>query len=99
MVARFTGAGLGLLAFCITAVAGLLVQNPVTVTLSRSILALFLFCLIGFAVGAAAQVVIRDHERRRESETRRQYAEDLNSSDGPTPEAPAVGADQAGARA
>ena len=51
MVARFAGASLGLLAFATTAVAGLYVGNPPTVTLSRSILALFAFCLIGLLLG------------------------------------------------
>lgn len=99
MVARFTSAGLGLLAFAVTTIAGLAVQNPVTVTLSRSILALFLFCLLGFAVGAAAQAVVRDHERRRAFETRARYPEGDRSPAGVTQEASAAGADGAGASA
>lgn len=77
MVARFSGASLGLLAFTITTIAGLAVQNPVSVTLSRSILALFTFCLIGFVLGAAAQRVIGEHERQREKEIRDRCAEDV----------------------
>lgn len=76
MIARFAGAGLGFLAFTITALAGIFVQNPVTVTLSRSILALFLFSLIGLAVGAAAELVVREYERNRESEIRDRYRKD-----------------------
>ena len=68
MIARFAGAILGLLAFTITAVAGVWVQNPVTVTLSRSILALVAFCVIGVVLGTAAQVVVREHEKQRKSE-------------------------------
>lgn len=76
MIARFAGAGLGFLAFTITALAGVFVQNPVTVTLSRSILALFLFSLIGLSVGAAADLVVREYERNRESEIRDRYRKD-----------------------
>jgi hypothetical protein len=68
MVARFAGASLGLLAFATTAVAGLYVGNPPTVTLSRSILALFTFCLIGLFLGKAAQAVVAEYERNRRSE-------------------------------
>ena len=74
MVARYAGAGLGLLAFTITVIAGLLVQNPLTVTLSRSILALFTFCIIGLVLGTAAQMVVAEHEKQRESEIRKRYS-------------------------
>ncbi|MCH7808277.1 MAG: hypothetical protein IIB60_03550 [Planctomycetes bacterium] len=80
MVARFVGAGLGLLAFTITVIAGLIVQNPVDVTLSRSILALFLFCMIGLALGTVAEMVVAEHERKRESEIRREHREEEPSS-------------------
>ena len=76
MVARFSAASLGLLAFCVSLLAGLYVQNPVTVTLSRSIFALFVFCIIGLVLGGAAQMVITEHERNRESAIRKQYEED-----------------------
>jgi hypothetical protein len=75
MVARYAGAGLGLLAFTVTVVAGLAVHNPVTVTLSRSILALFVFCLIGLVLGTAAQMVVAEHGKRRESEITERYSE------------------------
>ncbi len=71
MVARFAGVGLGFLAFSITAFAGLFVQNPVTVTLSRSILALFVFTIIGLALGTAAELVVHEYEKSRESEIRK----------------------------
>lgn len=73
MVARFTGATLGLLAFSITVVAGLSVSNPPTLILSRGILALFVFCVIGLVLGSAAQLVIREHEKNREAEIVRRY--------------------------
>ncbi len=76
MVARFAGAGLGLLAFTITIVAGLFAQNSVAVILSRSVLALFLFCVIGLVLGTAAQVVVAEYDRNRESEIRKQYRVD-----------------------
>lgn len=65
MIVRYTGGILGLLAFAITVLAGLWVGNPVTVTLSRAIWALCVFCVIGLAVGWAAQYVVNDYARRR----------------------------------
>jgi hypothetical protein len=81
MLARFAGATLGLLAFCITAVAGLCVNNPVAVTLSRSILALFVFCIIGLALGAAVELVVREYERTREEQIRRRYRTESDELD------------------
>ena len=73
MAARYAGASLGLLAFTIVVTAGLIARNPVTVTLSRSIFALFLFCLIGLVLGRVAQVVVAEHEDNREKEIRKRY--------------------------
>jgi len=75
MVPRYAGASLGLLAFFITITAGLWVRNPVEVILSRSILALFVFCFIGLLLGGAAQMVIAEYERGRESEILKRYRE------------------------
>ncbi len=68
MVARLTGASLGFLAFTVTIVAGLAVGNPVSVTLSRSIFALFAFVILGMLLGGAAQLVIGEYGRKREAE-------------------------------
>jgi hypothetical protein len=73
MLARFTGAALGLLAFTITVTAGFFTGNPITTTLSRSILALFSFCFLGLVLGAAAQAVVTDYVARRESKIREKY--------------------------
>lgn len=75
MIARYTGASLGLLAFAIATISGLLVQNPVSVTLSRGIFALFVFCIIGMAMGYAAQMVITEHESTQQSEIEKRYGE------------------------
>ena len=82
MVARSSAAGLGLLAFAITATAGLVVENPVEVTLSRSILALIVFCLIGLLVGGAAQRVVSEHEKEKISRIRKRYHQDSAVMDG-----------------
>ncbi len=81
MIARFSGAMLGLLAFTITAGAGLYVRNPVAVTLSRSILALFIFCAIGLVLGGAAQMVVAEHEKKREEEFRKQHREEPSDTE------------------
>lgn len=83
MVPRFAGACLGLLAFFITITAGLYVRNPVEVILSRSILALFVFCLIGFALGGAAQLAIAEYEKNRRSEIRDRFREDTEGEGEP----------------
>ena len=72
-MARYAGASLGLLAFTIVVTAGLIARNPVTVTLSRSIFALFLFCLIGLVLGRIAQMAVAEHEHKRETEIRKRY--------------------------
>lgn len=84
MVARLAGASLGLFAFTVAVIAGICVQNPVTVTLSRGIFALFLFCGIGLVLGAAAQKVVDEHEHKRESEILDKYRGDAKNP--PKPE-------------
>ncbi len=81
MIARLVGAGLGLLAFSITVLAGVYAQNPVTTTLSRSIFALFIFFLLGLALGTAAEVVVNEHEHSREAEILKRYREEPNETD------------------
>lgn len=81
MVVRLTGSALGLFAFSVTMIAGLWVGNPVAVTLSRSILALFVFFLLGIALGGAAQTVLNEHQARREEELRQQIAKDAKEAD------------------
>ena len=73
MLARAAGASLGLLAFTVAVFAGLLVGNPVTAILSRSIIALFSFCVVGFILGGIAQIVVREHENKRAKEIVDQY--------------------------
>ena len=81
MVARFTGASLGLLAFTITVIGGLFVQNPLTVTLSRSVFALFVFCLLGLVLGAMAQRVVDEYETNQREEILKRYREESVDSD------------------
>ena len=88
VIARYTGACLGLLAFAVTSVAGLMTGNAVTVTLSRSLLALFLFCVLGLVLGSAAQLVVAEYERNRDSEIRRQIAASAASGSGPSEPGP-----------
>lgn len=94
MVARYAGASLGLLAFTIAVFGGLVARNPFTVTLSRSILALFVFCFIGLVLGHFAQRVVAEHARTREAEIRARFAQDsVAPGDDPVVDAiPGVGA-------
>lgn len=77
MVARYSAVSLGLLAFAVTVVAGLFVRNPVELTLSRSVLALFLFYVIGFLLGSVADRVVAEHDREGEAKILKQYRADL----------------------
>lgn len=90
MVARYTGASLGLLAFAVSIAGGLLAQNPVTVTLSRGILALFLFFFLGIALGTAAQYVLSEYEGQRMSQLGGPNREkvDAGAIDAPPQESP-----------
>jgi hypothetical protein len=85
MVARYAGASLGLLAFAITTTAGLLANNPVDVTLSRSIQSLFVFFGIGTVLGMVTQRVIAEHEKSREDKIRERYHEERVNTDVDTP--------------
>ena len=82
MVARFAGAGLGLLAFAVTTIAGLVSQIPADVTLSRSIFALFLFCVIGLFLGGVAQRVIDEHREKGESRIYARFDESNTTMEG-----------------
>ena len=73
MVARLAGGSLGLFAFVVALVAGLVAHNPATLILSRGILAMFVFCLIGFVLGTAAELVVTEHEGKRKKEIEEQY--------------------------
>lgn len=73
MIARYAGATLGLFAFSIVIIAGLFTHNPMTVTLSRSIFALFLFFLIGFVLGSVVQMVINEYQDECEAKIRKRY--------------------------
>lgn len=85
MVARYTGASLGLLAFAITTTVGLWANNPVDVTLSRSIQSMFVFFVIGTVLGMVTQRVIAEHEKSREDMIRERYHEERIDTDVDTP--------------
>ncbi len=95
MIARFTGGTLGLLAFTITIIAGVYVGNPVMVTLSRSIWALLVFCCIGLVLGAAAGLVLREHEVSRKREILQEFREDATKSEDEAAEDQAPGEEPA----
>ena len=84
MIARYAGASLGLLAFAIAVMGGLATRNPFTVTLSRGILAMFVFCLIGLVLGRLAQMVVSEHETKRETEIRAHFADGTAAGKTPT---------------
>ncbi|MCH7885710.1 MAG: hypothetical protein IIC01_10725 [Planctomycetes bacterium] len=80
MIARYTGAMLGLFAFAVVITAGLLAHNSFSLTLSRAVFALFAFLVLGLVLGTAAQLVVGEYEKNRESEIDRQYEEKSSAS-------------------
>jgi len=82
MIARYTGASLGLLAFTIVIVSGVFAQNPITVTLSRSLFALFTFFVIGLVLGGAAQMVVNEHRSNTHESIERRYKAVQEESEG-----------------
>jgi hypothetical protein len=68
MIARYTGAVLGFLAFGVACLGGLAAGNPAQVVLSRAIWSLIVFCIIGLAIGTAAQAVINEFEAQTTAE-------------------------------
>jgi len=81
MMARRAGAMLGLLAFSVTVSGGLIAGNPVMHTLQRGLVALFLFSVLGFALGWAAHLVIREYERSREAEFEKRHQSSSGDTD------------------
>jgi hypothetical protein len=67
MVSRYAGACLGLLAFAVCTIAGVMAGLSLVDVLSRAVRALVLFCLLGLVLGAVAQSVIVDHHRSNAS--------------------------------
>jgi hypothetical protein len=81
MIARHAGAILGLFAFTVTVSAGLIVRNPVAVTLQRGMFAMLMFFVLGLVVGWAAQLVVREYERNCKDEIARRYPLDSDDKD------------------
>jgi hypothetical protein len=65
MIARFAGASLGLLAFGVATLMGLVAGNPTQVVLSRALWSLVVFCMLGLAIGSIAQAVIDEYTNRK----------------------------------
>jgi hypothetical protein len=68
MIPRFAGATLGILAFSVTIVSGLVAGLPTRTILSRSLWAMGLFCVLGLVLGWATQSAVSDHFARRRRE-------------------------------
>lgn len=81
MIARYAGATLGLFAFFVVCAAGVFTGNPVGLTMSRAILALFLFCVLGFVLGYAAQLVVAEHEAALIEGVRRRHSPGSNADE------------------
>ncbi len=99
---RICGACTALLAFSVTILRGLSVNNPTETILTRAICSLVIFLVIGSAVGWIGQTVVDDYNRRvdeKESLAAAEAADDLgfgaDSDAGPEEVATAEGAEVA----
>lgn len=100
---RLCGAALGLFAFAITILQGLLVNNPVETTLVRAVKAMFGFCVLGLCLGWVSHRVLDEHALRRSNELFKVIDEEEGAAgdakaDGSTGGGSAAG-DQAGSTA
>jgi hypothetical protein len=94
---RLCGAALGLFAFAIAILQGLLVNNPTETTLIRAVQAMFAFCVIGLCVGWVAQRILDEHAIRRNNEMFKVIDEEEEEArQGAQAAAPAGGASAAG---
>jgi len=62
---RSLGAQIGLLVFAVALIAGISAGNPVTVVLTRALIALVLGALLGQAAGWTAKLVLREYLQRQ----------------------------------
>jgi hypothetical protein len=65
---KSVGAALGLFAFAVTTVLGLVAGNPAEVILLRSIWAMVIFCMMGMATGWVASRVLDEHVIKKQEE-------------------------------
>lgn len=77
-------AALGLLAFAITLLGGLLAGNTFESILSRGLWAMVLFCALGWVVGAAAQYVVREYQTAQSREVLGPPQPDAHASSAPS---------------
>lgn len=72
------GAALGLFAFAVTTISGLVAGNPAEVILLRSIWAMVIFCMMGMATGWVASRVLDEHVIRKQKELYGEDGEEAN---------------------
>ncbi|MDX2148776.1 MAG: hypothetical protein SFZ23_14780 [Planctomycetota bacterium] len=82
-VSKVVGVGLGLAGFAIASISGIAVQNSAEDTLLRAVLAMFACHLLGLAIGAASEHVLREHLDAHE---KKQAA--MAGASAPTPSTP-----------
>jgi hypothetical protein len=74
-MARILAAQLGLLAFSVAIIAGLLAGNSFNTIVTRAIVALFVAALAGQLAGWAGRLVLRDHLLQRKLKIDREHHE------------------------
>ncbi|MBU0718536.1 MAG: hypothetical protein KJ749_09835 [Planctomycetes bacterium] len=72
---RSIGAQLGLLAFGLAILVGLVVGNSPITILTRAVVIMVVACAVGQIIGWAARLILRDHLQRKKQEIDRQHLE------------------------
>ena len=80
---RLCGASLGLFAFAIAILQGLLAGNPTPVVLSRALWALLAFSIIGLIVGWVSYRVLDEHTSQLNREMFSEVEEEEDAGPGP----------------
>ena len=76
---RSLGAQIGLLVFAVALIAGIYAGNPVTVVLTRALIALVLGALLGQAAGWTAKLALREYLQREKIAIDREHLDAMKA--------------------
>jgi hypothetical protein len=88
MFGKVVGGILGTVAFSVACVVGLLAGNDMTTVLSRALMAMLIFFVVGFIIGVMGRSLINEHMKRvvdtdrQEQRTRMEHQRGGEQTDG-----------------
>jgi hypothetical protein len=92
MFSKVVGGILGMVAFAVACIVGLLAGNDVTTVLTRGLIAMAVFFVVGLLAGAVGRRLVDEHMQRvvdadRDAQLARMHAAGEPAPAAPTPEA------------